>query len=102
LIVSNFDERVFCCIFKVVAGIFACHTITRLVEDAKSSIVAVHQNLKPSGISDFAVSAALRFGFRHCDVLQVRLAPESSRALHLLQTRKSLNLGSCIVGPAVS
>jgi len=52
-----------------------------------------HQNLKPSGISDFIVSAALRFGFRHCGVLHVRLIPESSRAGPLPQTRKSLNLG---------
>jgi len=59
----------------------------------KVQIDMIHQNLKPSGIPDFTASAALRFGFRHCGVLHVRLTPESSRALHLPQTRKSLNLG---------
>jgi len=53
-----------------------------------------HRNLKPSGISNLIVSAALRFRFRHCSVLHVRFITESSSAFHLLQTRKSLNLGS--------
>jgi len=59
----------------------------------KVLIDMIHQNLKPSGISDFTASAALRFGFPHCGVLHVRLIPESSRAGPLPQTRKSLNLG---------
>jgi len=93
----------------------------------KVLIDMVHQNLKPFGISDFIVSAALRFRpallntawlrpfgnftgqallnsrfarrqsrfnrVNHCGVLNVRLIPESSRAFHLPQTRKPLNLG---------
>ena len=82
---------------KMLSG--ACMTILGLRPSPAGSntlkllIDMNHQNLKPSGISDFAASAALRFGFRHCGVLHVRLIPESSRALHLPQTRKSLNLG---------
>jgi len=36
-------------------------------------------------VDDFvkSPSAALRFVFRHCDVQQVRLVPQDSRALHL-------------------
>ena len=83
--------------FKILSAV--CMTILGLSPSPDKSnsfkvlIDIIHQNLKPFGISDFFVSAALRFGFRHCGVLHVRLIPESSRAFHLPQTRKSLNLG---------